>query len=257
MPRTLLRICQDVAEELGTAVPATIIANEDSVATRLKVLLNRAGERLCADDHRWSVLERMHTFPTVADQAEYDLPSDFGRPVYRTQWNRAIRQRITGPLTADQWGYLKTRPFASTIQQRYRILRSATGNALKFTLDPTPPSDGQTVAFQYQSNGWCQSAAGAVQTEILADTDTCILREDLISLSLRWRYAMALQRASAQFVAEYDRAVDIAKADDLGGDHLRTGLDDRRRLPGVEGIILGVPWEDMTGASWESWGVGS
>lgn len=256
MARTLLRICQDVAGELGTSVPASVIANEDSTASRLKVLINRAAEGIVLDDHNWNVLERMHTFLTVVDQAEYDLPADFGRPCHRTHWNRTTRWRINGPLTPEQYAYLQARPFATALHQRFRVLRSSTGNVRKFLLDPVPTASDQTVAFQYYSNGGIQSAAGAVQEEMLADTDTCIINERLLSLSLRWRYAAALQRASAGFVAEYERALDIAKADDLGGQRLRTGLDDRPRPVGVEGVILNVPWDDMTGATWESWGVG-
>ena len=97
-----------------------------------------------------------------------------------TFWDRTLTQPVRGPLSPIEWQALKARtatgPYAS-----YRIFGG------KLYAYPAPPA-GNTWVFEYQSNYFCQSAAGANQSIWVADTDVGILDEHLMEMGIIWRF---------------------------------------------------------------------
>ena len=45
-------------------------------------------------------------------------------------------------------------------------------------IEPEPTTTGETIAFDYYSNAWCQSSGGTAQQRWSADLDTYKLDED-------------------------------------------------------------------------------
>lgn len=214
---TLLQIVDDAVDEIGNiARPSVVYASTDRTVQRMLALSNREGRDLMRSNP-WTVLQRIHTFTTVASQSEYDLPADFDRLISGTEWNRSAYQRIGGPLTPQQWQVIKSGLIGTgSIGKRYRIYRSATSATRKFQVDPTPTSDdeGETLAFEYVSAYWCASSGGTAQAAWAADDDTSLLDDDLMRLGLIVRFKRSIGLDFASEADEYAQILMRAKSQD-------------------------------------------
>jgi hypothetical protein len=148
-------------------------------------------------------------------QSDYDIPSDFERPVDNTLWDRSRFWAMRGPQSPQQWQLYKSSVIGrASIQRRFRF-REINGTT-KFSIDPVPTDNGSALVFEYVSNAWCKSNTGTKQTVWEADTDVGILDEYLIQLGVRWRMMRRLGMSYAEELDEYDRAVGRALAADGG-----------------------------------------
>ena len=156
--------------------------------------------------------------PITFGKFAYPLPSDFRRIITDTEWDRQRRWPLIGPRSPQQWQLYKSGLIGvATFQRRWRIKPLIVAGQLAnyFCIDPTPTDNGSVLVFEYISQAWCQSAAGALQATWEADTDVGVLDEDLISLEARWRY---LRRLGLSYSEELDEAMrETAKAFALDG----------------------------------------
>jgi len=202
---TLLTIVKTALNEIGsTEVPSTVVGNENETAKQSLALANRA-LRETAKRTKWELLTRTETITTVASQAEYDLPSDFKSIHNQTMWNTSQR-RPTQAVTPQAWSFLQAFTDVSGIILHYRIFRDPSGNGQKVQFFPTPGA-GQVITYEYVSNGLVQSAAGVLQEEFLADSDTALLDEDTIALGLKWRFESAKGFPYAESLQDYEKAI--------------------------------------------------
>ncbi len=211
MPRTLLELIQDAAGELGIQQPIQVIGSTDAQVVQLLALANREGNEFAAaatGDGGWPQMRKEHTFPTVDGQAAYDIPADLQFFVVETDWDRANRWQLLGPVSAQEWQVLKSGITVTGPRRRFRVMEG------QFYLDPTPTSTdaGQTLVYEYISTGWCQSVAGAAQTRWAADTDTYVLDEDCFVLGVKWRFLRAKGLDYLEEKASYDMATERAKS---------------------------------------------
>ena len=124
----------------------------------------------------------------------YTLPNDIDHFLTQTFWDRSFRWQLMGPLEPQEWQVLRSGISPTGPRRRFRIM----GNA--FYVDPVPTLSGQVIAYEYISNAWAQSAAGAAQTSFLADTDYYLLDDDVFTLGIQWRYK---QKKGLDFSAEF------------------------------------------------------
>lgn len=211
MPRTLLQLLQDVADELAIQRPAMVIGNTDAQVLQLLALANREGNEfsaLATPDGGWPQMRREHTFLSVDGQAAYDLPEDLQFFIVETEWDRTNRWQLLGPMSAQEWQVLKSGITVVGPRKRFRIMEG------QMYLDPTPEASdaGATIAYEYISTGWCQSAAAASQTRWAADTDTYVLDENCFVLGVKWRFLRAKGLDYAEEMASYEAAVERAKS---------------------------------------------
>lgn len=208
---TLLSIAQAVADEVGIAKPTTIVSNtSDENAVRLLSLAQRAGKYLARKN--WSVLQAEHTFSTVNGTANYDFPSDFGRFLPNTFWNRTDYRWVRGSVTAQEWQWRKSGIAQSRETDQVFIIRAVAGDR-KFIIDPTPTA-AETIAYEYITANWCESAAGTGQSAWAADDDVGRVEEYLIELDLKWRLLRSLGLDYSEEKYEAERECDKAYARD-------------------------------------------
>lgn len=182
---TLLSIVQDALEEIGLDAPATVVGNPDKTASQALALCNRAGKSL-AKRWAWQELTREFTHVTLAAELQGTVESimpAFNWDVYDTLWNRSQQMPVTGPLSPRIWQALKASSLTGPYVQ-FRIRQK------KLYFIPAPPA-GETIAGEYLSKYWCQSAGGSDQTQWAADTDVASLDEDLLAMELKWRMLRA------------------------------------------------------------------
>lgn len=111
-------------------------------------------------------------------------PPDYERSINRSQWDRSMRWELRGPQSpqSDQWvrsGIVATGPrrMYREIQGGYRIWPA-----------PSPTDFGSQLIAEYISNQWVTSAAGAGQTRFLADQDTCLFDDDVMTAGLKYLF---------------------------------------------------------------------
>lgn len=181
---TALSIVQNATGRLGLTIPSAVFSSTDQQVILLRNLMNQEGKEL-ATRGAWTKITKEHTFTTVAQAAQTSsVPSDFGHFIMGSMWNRNTDRPLIGPLTPGEWQEYQARSIATSFDSAFRFRGTGTASLL-ITPDPTA---GQTVAYEYVSNQWCEASGGTDQSAFAADTDVGLLDEDLITLGVIWRY---------------------------------------------------------------------
>lgn len=203
---TLLTLAQAACDIIGVPRPTGVIAGADQTARTMLSLAQREGRAL-ARRWTWTALRKQQTFTTVAQTVQTGaVPSDFDRMVSGTFWNRDDQEPVLGPVTPEEWQGLVASvalPITSAFQMR----------AGQIELYPVPMA-GETYAYEYVSNQWCQTAGGVGQSAWAADTDTGKLDEELTTLGLVWRFKQSRGLDYAEDLATYEEQVLQAMARD-------------------------------------------
>lgn len=147
-----LDILKQVCGELGLPTMTTAVASDNVQGIQLLAALNAAGSELLTY-YPWQQLVGEWTFSSIADQDQYNLPSDWAYFVDQTQWDRTNHWPMLGPKTPQEWAWLKGGLVASFPRTRYRVM----GN--KFVIFPKPTSTDPvfTFAMEYIKGTWVQS----------------------------------------------------------------------------------------------------
>jgi hypothetical protein len=148
-------------------------------------------------------------------QEAYPLPSDINYNFFipQTGWDRNFRWQLLGPVNAQEWQVLKSGISPVGPRLRYRLM----AGQIYFNPAPYVPA-GQSapisdlIVMEYPSVNWVgvlSAPTVGVQSNFQLDTDTSIIPEDLITLSLKWRILKAIGMAWADEFTEYNDKVDM------------------------------------------------
>mgnify|MGYP007062751638 FL=1 len=218
---TLLSIVQDAALRMGLSSPTTVIDNTDETAQRIHALANQSGREI-ARMHQWKILTKEQTFTTTAAAVQTSaIPTDFDRFIDETIFNRSKLRRVVGPLTAEEW-QVQASLTASVVTDAFRI------RGADLIMIPTPTA-GETIAYEYISKYWVDDDGDGDGDAVrfLADDDTSILDEEMITSDVIWRY----RRSVGLNYAEDFRTAQMTIAGRVAADGGRRTLDlGRRRL---------------------------
>lgn len=150
---------------------------------------------------------------------------DFNFIINETMWNRTQRRPVFGPKSPAEWQQLKAQ-----FMQGPWIQYMLRGNQLLMLPAPSP---GFAIYFEWISKYWCQSAALAGQTAMLADTDTGILDERLLTLGALWRFKQKNKLEYGEDEDIYEAAVDDAMTRDGSKGRLNLAGAQTDIYPGV------------------------
>jgi hypothetical protein len=219
---SLLSIVQDAARRLGLTPPSSVISSPDENA---KILLGMAQEegKSLYDRHTWQAIQTEHTFSTADGTASYALPSGFDAIIKDTVYNRTSRRRMQGDLSPSQWQETQA-SLVTMVNPAFRIRNSL------FYISPTPTAV-ETVAYEYVSKFWCQSAGGTGQAAWAADTDTGILDEELTTLGIIWRFKSKKGFDYAEDMNSYEIKVNKAIMKDGARVTIDTSCMEKDRVP--------------------------
>ena len=227
----MLNVVQIAAQafgELGLPQPSQVAGGNTADGPQILALLNREGNELARTEDAWPALRGEQLITLVPGQQGYAFPSDilYYRP--STGWDRSTHWRLAGPLSDREWQAIRSGIVVASPRLRFRLY----GGQLQ--IDPVPTS-ADTIAFEYVSTNWCQSAALAPQSSFMADTDIPLLPDDLFVLGLKWRFLAAkgfnYSEEKAAYIEARDRSISRANASDV--------LSLNLRMPRVGG--LGLP----------------
>ena len=139
----------------------------------------------------------------------YPLPSDYETITDNTHWDKTKHWQMLGPVTAQQWQWLKSGYISTGPRIRWRIL----GNT--FQIWP-PYNTLEYLGFEYRSKGWARSAANAVKNSFTVDTDTTVLDDAVIVLLTKLKYFQIKSFDTTALQQDYTRYLNVAKANDKG-----------------------------------------
>lgn len=150
-------------------------------------------------------------------KTKYTLPSDWDRPVNRTEWDKTNHWELIGPKTGQEWQYLKGGIVATGPRMRYRIL----GN----TFQIWPPATTESrVGLEYISNQWVVDTLGTTyRTSFTVDTDTCLFRDRLMITGVKYEFMLQKGFDVTGLAADYTAEIDKEKGGDKGSPTLSMG----------------------------------
>ncbi len=127
---------------------------------------------------------------TFAQEA-YPLPADLAYLIVQTEWDRNFRWQLLGPLDAQEWQTIKSGISPVGPRMRFRIMQGM------FNINPVGSASTvytDNIVYEYVSTQWVAVTATptvGAQISYLLDSDTALINEDLIALSLKWRFLKA------------------------------------------------------------------
>jgi hypothetical protein len=142
-------------------------------------------------------------------QTIYPLPPDYETITDNTHWDKTKHWQMLGPVDAQQWQWLKSGYISTGPRVRWRIL----GN--KFEIWP-PYNTLEYLGFEYRSKGWVRSATDSVKNSFTADTDTSVLDDAIIVLLTKLKYFQIKSFDTTALQQDYNRYLNVAKANDKG-----------------------------------------
>ena len=145
-------IVNDAAVEIGLADSADPFNSTDANVVQLCRLLKSAGREL-VQARNWTYLRREFTFTTVTGQSVYPMPNDYLRMYDQSGWNRTNRLPLTGPLSPQEWQYLKARLVGVVFTVLFRPM-----NRQMVIYPDTNTPGGYYIAYEYGSTSWVYSS---------------------------------------------------------------------------------------------------
>ena len=198
---TVNDIINRAALECGLLPSGSPVTDNEETFIQMTGLLNSAGQELC-ELSDWPVLVQTYSITTAAgDTGEYDLPDDFNYMIDQTGWDRTNRVALGGPLSPQDWTYLKGRDLVS--QTIYASFRQMDG---KLFLFPQPPPEGLEISFEYVSRNWLQEANSTTPNrDIIGDgSDTCLLPGLMTIKFLKSKFLQAKGFDASGAMLEFD-----------------------------------------------------
>ena len=214
-------ILNRVAAEVGIQPVADPYASQDPFFIQLQYLLNIAGEELM-QAYPWEVLVKSHSITTqVGDSGEYSMPADFGYLLNQTSWDNTNRVPMGGPLSAQDWTYLKGRDLASnTLYASFRISQG------KFNVFPDAPTIARDLSFEYISCNWVSNSIPAPandRSDITLPSNAPLYDKTLISRALKVKYLEAGGFDTGKAQADYNQIFAFLTGNDKGAPILNAG----------------------------------
>ena len=234
---TLLQLVQDVCDELSINRPNVAFSSTENDIRQLVQLTVSAGQELVKVFEWKNLIVPDYTFTTVNGQPDYALPAGYDRLVNDTEWDRTSQWPGIGPVSGQEWAWLKGRNIASVPRFRFRLVGS------NFTVYPTP-GGAYTFAFEYVSKNWVWVGGSGTTyaSRWTADADTHVYDDRLMVLMTKAKYLAAKGLDSSIAQQEFMEWLDILKAQDKGAPTMTLG---RRHFPPLVG-----PWSVPDG-SWQ------
>jgi hypothetical protein len=208
-------IINDAALEVGLLPVSDPFSSQDEAFIQLRGLLTGAGREL-VDMHEWQILTGSYEITTqTGDSGDYDLPDDFSRMINQTGWDQGNSLPIGGPLSAQDWAYLKGRDLASTTI--YASFRLEDG---LFRVFPQPPPPDIPISFEYISNNWVQEAGGVLAPGVKdrpdTGTDIILFQPILMTKMLKMQFLGAKGFDNSAAVGEFMRIFQARTGQDAG-----------------------------------------
>lgn len=203
---TVLSVVQSACTVLDLEQPTVLYSSTDRTWVEMGVLVNTCAQQIL-EEYEWQRLIKTHVVTGDGSATAFPLPDDYDRMVkdanlWGTEWTYYPAQQVQ-----DFNYWLELQSYAvETWEPRWSLFG---GN-----LNIMPIlSAGNTLTFGYISNAIVNNGAASV---FAADTDTFVLDERLLRLSIIWNWKKAKGFDFQVEAAEYAEAMNRARFKDVG-----------------------------------------
>jgi len=142
-------------------------------------------------------------------KTKYSMPSDFDRPINKTQWDKSKHWEMLGPVTSQQWQFLKSGYIATGPRISFRLMGGY------FQIWPATASS-EYLGFEYMSKNWAYDSNGVAKSSLTADTDTCVYPDRLMVLGLKLKYFETKGFETTALNRDFTKELSNAKAANKG-----------------------------------------
>jgi hypothetical protein len=213
---TLLSACVEAAIELSQTEPAAIFASTDKFPKELCVQANKSVTAIMKA-YDWQALTTRATVTGNGVLKAFNLPTDYDRMVLKTNLaSSASNIDLVKATDLDQWDYFQNH-LSTTVPGYWMIL----GGQLQVT---PAPGNGVVHSYYYIS----KNAVSGAKPLFTADTDTFVLPERLLTLSIIWRWRASKRMEYAEDLTNFEIALGEETSRDKGSRILIAG---RQRVP--------------------------
>jgi hypothetical protein len=231
---TVQQIITQTALEVGLgSAGADVVNSTDANVLQLVGLLNSCGREL-VHIRSWNHLRGEHTFTTVAGQSVYPLPADYHNMIDQTWWNRTNRLPVGGPVSPQEWQYLKARMVGVVFNVLFRPMNRS------ISLYPTTNTPGGfTIAYEYMSSYWVSTTGipdTATADHVHASTDLVWFDPLLVMRKVKLDFLKAKGFDTTAAQQDYNYALEYVKGNDAPSPVLSAN---RRWNPIVDPLIGG------------------
>ena len=194
---------------------------------------------------------REYSFVTdTRDPQEYPLPADFKYMLDQTGWMRDQNVPLGGPLSAQDWQYLKGRDLvSSTIYASFRL----NNGVMKLWPSDSLIAASQTIAYEYMSENWvCPTGSenlDTCMTSASASSDVILIPDPIPMLYLKARFLAAKGMDTAAADAEFNDAFLSLSGMDKSAPILSVGGMQR----GSRGMPYLNTWRSVPDTKYGSW----
>jgi hypothetical protein len=165
---TLIELVNQVAKSVGHPVTVDIATSQDEAISRLAYYANIAGMELAyMNPGGWASLQRKIAIDVVKEypgqtEGAYPLPTDWAAMIDDTHWNANSQLPALGPINPQSWQAMAVRNDSANMRFMWRIRNKAI--CIK-----SPPSEVQTLVFEYLSKNWAVKASDGSSTDIMKE----------------------------------------------------------------------------------------
>jgi hypothetical protein len=213
-------IINRTAVECGLLTDPSPVESSDESFVQLTELLRAVGQEL-VELHPWEILTQSHQITTAdTDTGNYDLPDDFSYMIDQTGWEHTNTTPLGGPLSAQDWTYLKGRNLVSdTIYASFRLVDN------KFAIFPqNPVPAGLDINFEYISRNWVTQAGGGTKQDTITAGSDFVMYEPILAVKfLRLKFLSAKGFDTTGALVEFQTIFDSRTGKDAGASILSAG----------------------------------
>jgi hypothetical protein len=222
------QVVSQAARELSlvTADIADPYASTNPNILQMCSLLTAAGREIIRE-YSWTQSIAEASVTTSAGVETYALPADFLRMLNQTGWDRTTRFPLGGPLSPQEWQYLKSRLAAVTFRVLFRPLQGA----LHIYAGTSVPA-GHSLKYEYMSSYWVGTTAtvGTKDAPTLAG-DYLFFDTHLMSRALKRAFLRAKGFDTQAVEEDYQKALAAVMRDDTPAPVLSLTGGRRGELP--------------------------
>ena len=143
-------------------------------------------------------------------------PSDFDHFINETWWDVTNHWMLLGPDSPQRDEQHRSGIVTTGPRRHFRQVGRASGSNYRLWPPISSIENDFSIEFEYVSNAWVQTLAGAYQSSMTADTDICTLDPQAVVMGLKWRFFQVKQLDFAPMQAEYLDYVNRRIAQDGG-----------------------------------------
>lgn len=212
------------AIEVGLNADNDPVSSPDETYIQMQALLDSLGQEL-VNLYDWPILVREMTIDTSVDNSGiYDLPDDWDHMINQTQWDTVNTVPVPGPLSPQQWTYLKGTNLVS--QTIYATLRQF-DNKLELYPQPVPET---LITLEYISRNWVMEQGQTTPNadNIQTGSDFVMFDPLLVVKMLKLKYLQAKGLPAQDAAMEFDTMLQARMSKSTGAPMLNAGRSSRR-----------------------------